>query len=285
VCHGEVLGIVGDNGAGKTTLLDLLAGLTVPTSGTVKRPARARSGYFGQEIEELPQSMTVLSAAAERAPGKTEGELRDHLALFMFFGDDVESPVGTLSGGERRRLSLARLLLSGFDYLCMDEPTNHLDISTREGLESALGDFPGGVAVVSHDREFLARVADRILHVSGGRGRLYEGGFAEFSAARAEEKLRLEAVARAGRADRRQERVEAQPQKPNTQPGRVRNPMELAKLEARIIEKEDEQRLVRETMGLPESWKDPIKMRDLKQREQELASELVELNRRWENWQ
>jgi ATP-binding cassette subfamily F protein 3 len=228
----------------------------------------------------------VLGAAAERAPGKTEGELRDHLALFMFFGDDVEASVGTLSGGERRRLSLARLLLSGFDYLCMDEPTNHLDIPTREGLESSLAQFPGGVAVVSHDREFLARVADRILLVSGGRGRLYEGGFAEFWAARAEEKALAEASARAGRADRRQERGEARPQqRPVMAPGRVRNPMELAKLEAQIIDKEDEQRALRETMGLPESWKDPIKMRDLKQREQELATELQELNRRWENWQ
>ena len=151
--HGETLGLLGRNGSGKTTMLKILCGQAAASAGEVRRAYKVQPGVFTQEMSDLPEYGTVLDALAAIAPKATGKELRDHLGLFMFSGDEVEKSVETLSGGEKRRLCLARLVWGEYDYLCLDEPTNHLDITAREGLEEAIRSYPGATLVISHDRE------------------------------------------------------------------------------------------------------------------------------------
>ena len=167
VFHGDRVCLLGRNGTGKTTLLAALAGRIQVKAGRIERAKLLRIGFFSQQMEDLPTSGTVLSSFMALVPQWTEGECRDHLALFVFRGDDVEKEVATLSGGEKRRLCLARLIVQPFDICFFDEPTNHLDIATREALEDALANYSGTIVVVSHDRWFVSRVVQQIFELRG----------------------------------------------------------------------------------------------------------------------
>jgi ATP-binding cassette subfamily F protein 3 len=179
VWFGEVTALLGRNGAGKTTLLRLLAGIGQPPAGAIQRAHNLRIGYFSQEKNDLPQHGTVLEALRELDRTVDERTLRDHLALFLFCGDDVDKPVGELSGGEKQRLSLARMTRAQFDLLCLDEPTNHLDVAGTEGLEQALKEFPGTVVLITHDRQLVDEVADRVAVGRGRRVRTFDQGLAQ----------------------------------------------------------------------------------------------------------
>lgn len=179
--RGERLGVIGGNGTGKTSLLKTLLGKNRPLSGTFTWGIKTRLGYYSQQLEELDGSSEVISEFRKVAPLAENGELRSFLARFLFFGDDVFKRVGDLSGGEKGRLSLAKLVYSGANVLLLDEPTNHLDIPSREALEEALVDFPGTIIVVSHDRFFLDRIAGRILHIlENGTTELFSGNYTEY---------------------------------------------------------------------------------------------------------
>jgi len=163
VMRGERVGIVGPNGCGKTTLLRVLAGLELPDRGTVRLGHNVDLGYYDQLLRGVNDARTVLEEVAAVDPAATVGELRGFLAAFGFGPDTLDRPVGALSGGERARLSLLRLIKEGHNTLLLDEPTNHLDTRAREALEDALAGFPGTLVVVSHDRRFLDRLAGRLL--------------------------------------------------------------------------------------------------------------------------
>ena len=160
--RGERVALVGPNGAGKSTLLKLLTGDVSPVKGRVKLGSRVKIGYFDQEHQGLNQSQTVLDEVVN-AFGFSPERARSVLGAFLFCGDDVFRHIRSLSGGEKARLSLLKLLMSGSNFLVLDEPTNHLDIPSREAVEDALLAYPGTVLVVSHDRYFLDKVADRVL--------------------------------------------------------------------------------------------------------------------------
>ena len=194
IWFGEVTALLGRNGAGKTTLLRLLAGIGQPAGGTIKRAHNLRIGYFSQEKNDLPQHGTVLDALRELDRTVDERTLRDHLALFLFCGDDVEKPVGELSGGEKQRLSLARMTRAQFDLLCLDEPTNHLDVAGTEGLEQALKEFPGTVVLITHDRKLVDEVADRVLWVEDGAVRTFDQGLLQCQRVLAEERAAVRAA-------------------------------------------------------------------------------------------
>ncbi|MBN2131027.1 MAG: ABC-F family ATP-binding cassette domain-containing protein [Sedimentisphaerales bacterium] len=165
VLRGERLGITGPNGTGKTTLVKLALGRLEPSAGTVRVGSNLRVGYLDQHGDVLDADKSVLDEAWSASPELVPEQVRNRLGAFLFTGDDVYKLCGELSGGQRSRLMLCKLVLSEPDVLVMDEPTNHLDIASRETLEAALDDYTGTILTVSHDRYFLDRVADKLLVV------------------------------------------------------------------------------------------------------------------------
>jgi ATP-binding cassette subfamily F protein 3 len=179
VMHGERLGVVGENGAGKSVLLKTVVGELEPTEGEVWMGPSIRVGYLAQDHETLDPERSPLETVRAARPG-TEGEAVSLLMKFLFAYEQVRRPNKLLSGGERTRLQLLLLMLSGANLLVLDEPTNHLDIDSVEALEDALERFEGTVVCISHDRYFLDRIADRILEVRDGGIETTEGGWSDW---------------------------------------------------------------------------------------------------------
>lgn len=167
VKRGDRLFIVGPNGCGKSTLIKILVGKLNPTAGYIETGYNVNLGYYDQENQNLSASNTVLEELWSTYPTMSELDIRNTLARFKFVGDDVYKSVSDLSGGERARLTLSKLILSDINLLVLDEPTNHLDIDSREALETAISEFDGTVIAVSHDRYFLGKLATRLLDLTG----------------------------------------------------------------------------------------------------------------------
>jgi ATP-binding cassette subfamily F protein 3 len=180
--RGERIALVGPNGAGKSTLLKLLAGLEQPSGGTLKLGDNVTVGYYAQDQSQtLDESRTVLEEALANAPaGWGLERVRSLLGRFLFSQEDVDKLIGVLSGGEKSRLSLAKLLLRPSNLLLLDEPTNHLDIPSREALEEAIKAFPGTVIMASHDRYFMDRLATKIGEVGDGGLKVYLGNYSRY---------------------------------------------------------------------------------------------------------
>ena len=185
---GETVGLIGPNGAGKTTILKLITGEKKPDAGFIQMGNNVKMGYYSQEQERLHPKLTVLDEVRDTF-NFGEKEARNILGMFLFRGDDVFKNVGMLSGGEKARLSLLCLFLEKPNFLILDEPTNHLDIPTREIMEDAIQAFGGTCLIVSHDRYFLDKVADRILELDHGRLTEYLGNYSYYK----EKKKDLEA--------------------------------------------------------------------------------------------
>jgi ATP-binding cassette subfamily F protein 3 len=184
--RGERVAVLGPNGCGKTTLLRLLVGEQWADKGTTQFGQAVEWYYYDQEGRNLDPRNTVLQETWQMNPQLPPNEVRGALARFLIFGEDVERSVSTLSGGERSRVSLTKLFLSGANLLLLDEPTNHLDIDGKEALEEALLEYPGTVLMVSHDRYFIDRVATRVLEVENGRAREYHGNYTDYLAKKAQ---------------------------------------------------------------------------------------------------
>ncbi len=172
--------ITGPNGCGKSTLIKLLLGQLEPISGAIEFGYNVTVGYYDQENQKLNPENTVLDELWNTYPNLTQTEVRNTLAMFMFRGDDIEKEVAVLSGGERARLTLAKLILSRMNLLILDEPTNHLDIDSREALETALASFDGTIIAVSHDRYFTRKLATRFVDL--GNGTVYRGAYDDYMA-------------------------------------------------------------------------------------------------------
>jgi ATP-binding cassette subfamily F protein 3 len=295
---------VGRNGAGKTTLMKILAGRMAPLSGEVALGHKALVGYYDQDTSALRDDGTPYYEMRRAFPQLEDQEIRDHLAKFLFRGVELDSPISGLSGGERARLCLAKLVLGRPSWLAMDEPTNHLDLAARTALEEMLSAFEGSLVVVSHDREFLDGLCNVILEVDDGRVLRHEGNYTEW---RAKKQARLEAERGAARAKAAAKpapkpqpkpapAAEAAPAPAPAKPARpqddgqkqggkqVRNPLAFAKLEARIMELETQLSAVKAELERPEAWRDPAKLKETQMRAAELEQELSELNDKWANW-
>ena len=177
VRRGERIAIIGDNGTGKTTLLRLLVGQETLDEGFFTLGVKVHIGYYDQEHQVLDDSKTLFEELSDAYPDMNNTEIRSTLAAFLFTGDDVFKRIGDLSGGEKGRVSLAKLMLSESNLLLLDEPTNHLDITSREILETALCGYGGTVLYVSHDRYFINRTCTRILELTHGRLKEYPGDY------------------------------------------------------------------------------------------------------------
>jgi ATP-binding cassette subfamily F protein 3 len=180
--RGECLGIIGPNGSGKTTFLRTILKKIPPLAGEVQWGTKVQIGYYAQQLDDLDDRNEIIMELRRVAPSSaTAGELRSFLAKFLFTGDDVYKHVRDLSGGEKGRLALAKLIYSRVNVLVLDEPTNHLDIPSREALEEALDAFEGTIVTISHDRYFLDRVATQILSLNGeGLAEHYDGDYTEY---------------------------------------------------------------------------------------------------------
>ncbi len=211
--RGEKVGMIGRNGAGKSTLVRLLVGQLEPWEGTVEIGRNVDCEYVDQELSVLNQDDSVLDTIWDIQPRWDAFQLRSHLARFLFFGDDVFKYVRMLSGGEKKKLALARLLATPANFIILDEPTNHLDIGSREVLEESLREYEGTVLFISHDRFFLESVAQRILALHEGRLHDWRGKYSAFAEKIKATPLRGESVDRfqkreVHKQERRQKNIE-----------------------------------------------------------------------------
>ena len=179
--RGDRVALVGVNGAGKSTLIKLLTGEEAPSAGSIRLGHNVIAEYFAQDqykvLDPEARMLDDMNRAARRVP---DAELRSLLGCFLFSGDDVFKPLGVLSGGERNRFALARILVSPANFLLLDEPTNHLDMRAKDVLLEALASYSGTVVFVSHDRYFIDRLATRVLEIEGGAVTAYEGNYEDY---------------------------------------------------------------------------------------------------------
>jgi ATPase subunit of ABC transporter with duplicated ATPase domains len=186
ILRGERWCVMGKNGAGKSTLLKMVAGALAPDSGNVKLGASLQMGYFAQQaLDLLDADLTVEEQLQKDFPHESIGALRNLAGAFQFSGDEIDKKIRALSGGEKTRLVIARMLLNPPNFLVLDEPTNHLDLATKEMLIDSLKDFEGTMLFVSHDREFLRGLSNRVLELGGETGtdthaHAYPGSYVEY---------------------------------------------------------------------------------------------------------
>ena len=282
--RGERVAIIGDNGTGKTTLLKIINGLLPPDTGEIIYGSNVSIAYYDQEHQVLHMDKTLFDEISDTYPDMSNTQIRNILAAFLFTGEDVYKKIGDLSGGERGRVSLVKLMLSKANFLLLDEPTNHLDILSKDVLESALNSFPGTICYVSHDRYFINKTATRILDLTGNRLLNYIGNYDYYIEKR-------EAVEGASNllnnnieekpaeiSDAKQEWIEnkiAQAQKK-----KISNA--LNKCEKEIEKLEDKLSLIDEEFANPEISSNVGKLMELQKEKTTLEEKLEKLMNEWE---
>lgn len=286
VKKGEKVFIIGANGCGKSTLIKILLGKLAATGGKIETGYNVEIGYYDQENQNLDMNKTVLDELWDAYPTMTETEVRNALALFRFVGEDVYKTVSVLSGGERARLTLSKLILSRMNLLILDEPTNHLDIGSREALESALEEYEGTVITVSHDRYFIGKLASRIIEIKPGDwngsdildyGILHRGsGYDEYREFRDEREERLRcgasAIKESKESSEKEQYLKAKQSASDARKEQKR--LERLKKEAEKLEAELEE-VENELYG--DAASDYIKAAELDTRKNEIEERLMEI--------
>jgi len=280
--RGDRLGIIGGNGVGKTTLLRTILGEQRPLDGEMRWGAGVNIGYYDQRLLVIDERNTVIEELRGIASSAvTDGELRGFLGRFLFTGDDVFKPVPALSGGEKGRLALAKLIYSRVNVLALDEPTNHLDIASREALEDALNDFDGTIITVSHDRYFLDRVATQILFFGEKGVEYFDGAYSEFYEAHhralAEKQAREAELQKTGRSRR-----VAETAKPNAARKPKQKRPSAAEIEAGIHSVEAELVELSTLLSTEEVARDKDRLFELSEKYQALDDKLADLYSSWE---
>ncbi|OUN24802.1 ABC-F family ATP-binding cassette domain-containing protein [Blautia sp. An81] len=281
--RGEKVAIIGNNGTGKTTILKILNRLLPADEGSFRLGSKVHIGYYDQEHHVLHMEKTVFEEISDEYPKLTNTEIRNLLAAFLFTGDDVFKPISALSGGERGRVSLAKLMLSEANFLILDEPTNHLDIISKEILEDALKSYEGTVLYVSHDRYFINRTATRILELTNQKLVNYIGNYDYYL----EKKEELTSVyAPQLQEEKPLEKMSSTKQdwqQKKEEQARIRKrENELKKTEKAIEELETRDKEIDEELAKPEVATDPSKCIPLSAEKGEIAEKLEELYEKWE---
>ena len=295
VGRGQRIGVVGPNGTGKSTLLKLLADRMVPLAGAVEHGHGATCSYYDQDTSALRDDYTPLSELRRDWPQMTDLEGRSHLARFLFRGKDIEKEIGKLSGGERARLCLAKLVLESPSWFALDEPTNHLDLAGRTALEEMLSEYQGALVCISHDREFLDGLCRFIIEVADGSVHEYEGNYSAWRATKeaqrsdalreqAERSALAKQAARKKEAAAKKRKTKQAKVKPSSDKGRVRNPYMFDKLEKRIITLEKELGELKDSMASEDVYRDPERLKESQFRAAEVENELQLANQEWEQW-
>ena len=283
--RGERVALIGNNGTGKTTILKILNGIVDADAGHFALGSKVQIGYYDQEHHVLHMEKTIFQEISDTYPTLTETEIRNMLAAFLFTGDDVFKLIFSLSGGERGRVSLAKLMLSEANFLILDEPTNHLDIASKEILEEALNSYTGTVLYVSHDRYFINQTATRIMDLTNQAIVNYIGDY-DYYLEKKDEMTRIYAPAQETAAQEVKENVSEtkltwQQQKEEQALKRKRE-NELKKVEARIEELETRDKEIDETMVLPDICTNVAECTKLSREKAAIAEELEGLYEKWE---
>ena len=275
--RGERVALIGNNGTGKTTILKILNGIVDADAGRFALGSKVQIGYYDQEHHVLHMEKTIFQEISDTYPTLTETEIRNMLAAFLFTGDDVFKLISSLSGGERGRVSLAKLMLSEANFLILDEPTNHLDIASKEILEEALNSYTGTVLYVSHDRYFINQTATRIMDLTNQAIVNYIGDY-DYYLEKKDEMTRIYAPAQENVSETK---LTWQQQKEEQALKRKRE-NELKKVEARIEELETRDKEIDETMVLPDICTNVAECTKLSREKAAIAEELEGLYEKWE---
>ena len=283
--RGERVALIGNNGTGKTTILKILNGIVEADAGRFALGAKVQIGYYDQEHHVLHMEKTIFQEISDTYPTLTETEIRNMLAAFLFTGDDVFKLISSLSGGERGRVSLAKLMLSEANFLILDEPTNHLDIASKEILEEALNSYTGTVLYVSHDRYFINQTATRIMDLTNQAIVNYIGDY-DYYLEKKDQMTQIYAPVQEANAVEVKEAVSEtkltwQQQKEEQAQKRKRE-NELKKVEARIEELETRDKEIDDTMVLPDICTNVAECTKLSREKAAIAEELEGLYEKWE---
>ena len=294
--RGDKLAVVGVNGAGKSTLMRILAGLESQDEGKVKLGHNVKISYFGQhQAQELESSFTALQTLAAVAGDMTITQIRSRLGAFLFRGEEVDKKVQVLSGGEKSRLALAKMIVQPANLLILDEPTNHLDMSSQEILQEAMAQYDGTIIIVSHNRHFVNRFVNRVLEIKAGKSTLYEGNIEDYL-------FKLKTLQEKEFASRIEEEKTAVSEQPAKQKGkaarqeqaRIRqaksknlNPLkkEVVQAEEEIGSLETRKKELEQLMADPELYQDQDKFTECSKEYNLLERKLKRLYQRWEEIQ
>ncbi len=277
--RGEKVALIGENGKGKTTLFKIISDSLSPDDGLVKLGRNVFIGYYDQEQKNLSTEKNALDEIWDEFPELTATQVRTYLGAFLFSGDDVFKPISTLSGGEKCRLSLLKLMLSKSNFLLLDEPTNHLDMLSREALEDALINYEGTLFVISHDRYFLRKVINRIYELEEGNLTEYPGNFEYYiSKKNASEDEIVVNTAGKTKTEIKEERKklrEIQERKKQIQ-------KDISSIENMIEETEKEIEKLEASLCMEEIYSDPQKCSEVNKRIKDLKDNLDALYQKWE---
>ena len=285
--RGEHVAIIGDNGTGKTTLLKILNQVLPADNGTFTLGTNVQIGYYDQEHHVLHMEKTIFEEISDDYPTLTNTQIRNMLAAFLFTGDDVFKRISDLSGGERGRVSLAKLMLSEANFLILDEPTNHLDITSKESLEKALNNYTGTLLYVSHDRYFINQTATRILDLTHHTFVNYIGNYDYYLEKKEEltaaytENIDMTSDSSTDSGEVSASKLSWQEQKELQAKERKRQ-NELKKTEERISVLEDRDREIDELMVQEEIFTNSVKCQELAKEKVQIAEELETLYKNWE---
>ncbi|WP_100012601.1 ABC-F family ATP-binding cassette domain-containing protein [Lentibacillus sediminis] len=279
--RGERIALVGPNGVGKTTLLKIILGKLQPSEGSVQLGTNVQIGYYDQEQANLSSAKTVLEELWDEHPTVNEKDIRTVLGNFLFSGDDVLKPVASLSGGEKARLALAKLMMQKANLLILDEPTNHLDIDSKEVLEAALMDFPGTIIFVSHDRYFINKITDQVAEMQQNGLTIYLGDYDYYTEKKAEEAE----IARLQQAEETIQKADRQKRSHQADKTRQREERKkqrrIAELEETIEDMEAQLAKLEENMADPEVYQDHEKALELTKEASELKQKIDPLMEEW----
>ena len=277
VKRNEKVFLLGPNGCGKSTLLKILSGKIPQTFGNFEYGHKIVLGYYDQELEGLDESNTVLEEVWNDNESLNHTQIRNALAQFLFIGEDVYKPISVLSGGEKSRVALVKLMLSGSNLLLLDEPTNHLDINSREALEEALLLFDGTLLVVSHDRYFIRKLASRVIEMNGSGIEDYKGGYQYYLDHRristmmeSDEKSRSVSVSKQERMETKEERAR-----------RRKLEKQLASCEAEISKTEARLASISDEMSREDALSDHLLLSELHNEQLALETRLEQLYSEW----
>ena len=276
---GEKVALIGNNGTGKTTILKIINHIIDADAGKVKLGANVEIGYYDQEHNVLHMDKTAFDEIGDAYPDMTNTQIRNMLACFLFTGDDVFKKISDLSGGERGRVSLAKLMLSNANFLILDEPTNHLDIMSKEILESALNRYTGTVLYVSHDRYFINKTASRIMELSANTVTNYIGNYDYYLEKR--DILASKEVKQVSSEKNTAVKDDWKAQKEEQAKLRKRQ-NDIAKIEKSIEQLEKDNSELDEQLALPEVYSDVKQLMKLNEKKQEIEKKLEKLYEDWE---